>query len=180
VRGRPRKPTAQLDELGAFDHDPKRAEARKNEPKPNGPVGDPPDYFTPEQRAIWFELIDLTAPGVLAKSDRITVELASRLTHKMRVVPGRMQRWLKRLGFVLADMDMDPLDVAALQEDISAAIGCTSQELSLLATTLTRMGMTPADRSRVQSESPDPAEREDPLSKLDAILNGGTSQKSVQ
>jgi hypothetical protein len=177
--GRPRKPTAQLEAIGAFDKDPQRKAARENEPKPNGPIGEPPAYFDDAHRAIWFELIDECAKGVLAKSDRKHLELATRLTAKMRIVPGRMQRWLRSLGDVLIDLGMDPDHVDGLKEDFSAALGCTSQELSLLATTLTRMGMTPADRSKVQGD-PDKPKADDPFAAVAAAIASGRPSKSVQ
>ena len=50
---RPRKPTAALELAGAFEHNPDRGRARENEPVPNGPMGDPPDYFDELHAAQW-------------------------------------------------------------------------------------------------------------------------------
>lgn len=177
-RGRPRTPTDVLDAKGAFKKDPQRKAARQNEPKPNGPVGEPPSYFDDFHRGIWGELIDECPERVLTKADRKHLELATRLTAKMRIVPGRMHRWLKFLGEALLMLGMNPIDVEAMKEDFRAALGCSSQELSLLATTLTRMGMTPADRSRVQAEPENPDD--DPFEQLAAALRGGDTGKSVQ
>ncbi|MDP9039823.1 MAG: hypothetical protein M3O02_11220 [Acidobacteriota bacterium] len=177
--GRPRKPTAVLEATGAFQKDPRRAEARANEPKANGPIGDPPAYFDNVHRAIWFELIDECPSGVLAKSDRKHLELASRLTAKMRIVPGRMQGWLWALGNCMVQMGVNKQEVEDMKDDLRAALGCTSQELSLLATTLTRMGMTPADRSRVHGD-PDKPKDDDPFAALGSLLGPGVTGKPVQ
>ncbi len=51
--GRPPKPTAVLKLNGSLDHDKKRYEKRKNEPKPNGPLGEPSEWLTEEQQELW-------------------------------------------------------------------------------------------------------------------------------
>lgn len=178
MRGRPRKPTGELEAKGAFDKNPQRKAARVNEPKSNGPVGEPPEYFDDNHRKIWFELIEECPKGVLHKSDRKHLELATRLTAKMRIVPGRMQKWLRSLGEMLISMGMEEDKVDWLKEDFRAALGCSSQELSLLAATLTRMGMTPADRSKVQVEPEKPAD--DPFAAIAKTLARGSPAKSVQ
>ena len=110
---RPRKPTGELELNGAFTKDPKRRNARKHEPPPNGPIGDPPNHFDDNQRDIWHEMVDLVPPAVLAKSDRIVLEVIVVLLHKLRegVIRGA--------------------------------------ELNILTSCLARLGLTPADRSRV-------------------------------
>lgn len=50
---RPRKPTAALELSGAFAHNPDRGKARENEPVPNGPMGDPPEYFDELHAEQW-------------------------------------------------------------------------------------------------------------------------------
>ena len=83
-----RVPTSVLALRGAFDKDPKRGRERANEPKPQGPLGAPPEDFlrdTPEMKkhlAAWFELIDIAPPGVLTKSDRQHVKRTAQLMVK--------------------------------------------------------------------------------------------------
>jgi hypothetical protein len=178
MRGRTRKPTAVLEAKGAFEKDPQRKASRTGEPEPNGPIGDPPKYFNAFHRAIWFEIIDECPKGVLARSDRKILELATRLTAKMRNVPARMPKWLKALKEVCEQFGMDPRDISQMENAIHASLGVSSQELTLLATSLTRMGMTPADRSRVQVEPEKP--QEDPLDAIVQALTGGNTTKSVQ
>ena len=113
---RPRKPTADLELSGAFTKDPKRRESRRNEPPPNGPIGEAPNYFDDNQRDLWNEVVELVPPAVLAKSDRIVVELIARLLQKLRE------------GMI------------------------KGAELNILVTCLSRLGLTPADRSRVSAK----------------------------
>ena len=83
--GRPRKPTAILELTGAFKKDPQRAERRIGEPIPVGEIGDPPDCFDDELRAIWFDYVEKQcAPGVAKSSDRGAMEGLCRVTLRCR------------------------------------------------------------------------------------------------
>jgi hypothetical protein len=108
---RPRKPTPLLELTGAFQKDPQRA--RPHEPKPAGPLGDPPVDFDEVLTALWGELVRMVPANVLTVSDRWLVELACRT---MRDV---------KQGKALAS------------------------EKNLLLACLSRMGLTPADRSKI-------------------------------
>ena len=172
MAGRPRKPTAVLEASGAFEKDPQRRDARANEPASNGPIGNPPDYFDENHRDVWFELADMAPDGVLAKSDRLHLEVAVRLTVKMRLAPAKMPKWLSYLGKALTTLGMSPLDIDEMKNAFRAALGINGQELALLGATLTRMGMTPADRSRVHGEKPKD-NKPDPLAAaLEALARG--------
>jgi len=46
-------PTAILARRGSW-----RAKLRKNEPNPSGPVGDPPDWLSPEAKEIWEVIVE--------------------------------------------------------------------------------------------------------------------------
>jgi len=110
---RPRKPTALLELTGAFAKDPQRR--RPDEPKPNGPLGQPPPAFDnePGLTAIWHELAAMVPANVLATSDHWLVELACRTMQKVR-------------------------------KDTALA-----SERNLLLSCLSRMGLTPSDRSKI-------------------------------
>lgn len=71
---RPRKPTAALELSGAFEHDPKRKQARANEPVPTGPLGDPPPYFD-EVHANQWQLMAAQAHW-LTSADAFMFEVA--------------------------------------------------------------------------------------------------------
>lgn len=108
---RPRKPTVTLELAGAFQKDPQRK--RENEPKPAGPLGEPPVDFDDVLHALWEELVSMVPAGVLTVSDRWLVELACRTMFAVKQ------------GHALA------------------------AEKNLLLSCLSRMGLTPADRSKI-------------------------------
>lgn len=116
---RPRKPTKILELNGAFKNHPKRGRARANEPVPNGPLGEAPSYLRGREKALWSELASIVPSGVLTIADRWLVEVACGLIYKRR-----------RFG-------------------IGGRDGVTTGELSQLIQCLARMGMTPADRSKI-------------------------------
>jgi hypothetical protein len=134
---RHRTPTSILERNGAFDHDPQRRADREDEPIPAGPLGDPPETFTPEQAHVWDELAGQAPDGVLTSADRILVEIACRLIARLRA--------------------NEPLKAAE-----------TNQIISCLA----RMGLTPADRSRISAKGQRDKEADDTFSRLAATGRG--------
>src|SRR5215471_5589190 len=74
----------------------RRAEA---EPKPVGPLGEPPGYLTHDQLVVWFRLEASAAPGLLTASDRdlfesfvILAEAKERLCRKFNAEAGEILR----------------------------------------------------------------------------------------
>jgi phage terminase small subunit len=128
---RPRTPTKLLEQRGAFKHDPQRKERRQAEPKPTGALGEPPEYFTDELHGIWCEMETNCPVGVLTNADRWLVELACQLMLKFRTI------------------------------GLLPKVGMTGAELSQLVICLSRMGMTPADRSRVGVSSEQTKQQDD-------------------
>jgi hypothetical protein len=118
--GRPRKPTAELERIGAFEKHPERKADRANEPKPEGPIGTPPAEFLIEfpnsgylkstrLLALWNELIELAPPGVLTSADRWHVEIVCRLMEKQRY--GHLKGTeLSQLSMLLGKMGLNPAD----------------------------------------------------------------------
>lgn len=104
-----RKNTAELALVGALDARPGRYADRKNEPKSNGPIGNPPDGFNPTKKKIWSEVIDLIPPGVLQKSDRLIVEVVVMLTYELRTNEINMAG-ITQLRQALATLGMTPAD----------------------------------------------------------------------
>ena len=176
--GRPRKTTSQLEATGAFDHDPSRRAGREHEPPSNGPVGEPPAYFDDFHRAIWFEVLDECHAGVPTKADRKILELIVRLTAKLRTQSAHMPKWLRFLGDICGEYGMETDAIKTMKAAIFAATGMTAQEATLLGNLLTRMGMTPADRSKVQVDPGKPAD--DHIDELLRTLGGNAPGKSVQ
>lgn len=114
---RPRTPTSLLVLNGGLAHDKKRYQNRTAEPVPAGDLGPAPKHFDKPLKAIWKELVEQVPPGVLTIADRVILELACRLTLKMRT-----------------------------QE-------FTSSNAAQLVSCLSRLAMTPADRSKTQVDS---------------------------
>jgi hypothetical protein len=118
--GRPRKSTAELERSGSFEKHPERKAARANEPKPDGPLGAPPTCFDPAS---------YTGAKLLA----IWQELVS------QAPPG-----------VLTSADRAHLELACrlyyrIRSNPNAKIG----DFNRLSELLGKMGMNPADRSKV-------------------------------
>lgn len=145
---RNRKTTAQHEASGSFDHDPKRRAARANEPVPSGPLGDPPEYFNEVQRAIWHELVLQVPEGVLTIADRMLVEIYCTLVARHR---GGAK---------------DGEDRPAPPETLKAA------EYNLIISILSRMGLTPADRSRINAPTTKKQAVEDTFAELAAAGRG--------
>jgi hypothetical protein len=106
---RPRKPTATLEETGAFIKNPERKRQRSGEPIPTAPLGDPPAHLGLEERAIWLELSALMPPNVAKNSDRFAVEIIVCLManfRKHRATVGeiaQLSSLLGRMGLTASD-----------------------------------------------------------------------------
>ena len=95
MRGRPPKPTKVLELSGAFAKNPARRRARAAlEIVPDGELGAPPAEWIQrgkfsqeaiELLAIWYEVLDqLPRVDLLTSADRLFLEMACRLTYKIR------------------------------------------------------------------------------------------------
>jgi hypothetical protein len=74
---RPRKPTAVLELKGSFKKNPARGAERKNEPKPDGEIGEPPVLLGADEQELWRELA--LVGSWLTAGDRLILEIACRL-----------------------------------------------------------------------------------------------------
>lgn len=78
---KPRTPSAALEARGSFAKDP----ARAREDFQSGAFDkSPPGYFDAFQCEVWSEIVSLLPPQVLQATDRLAVELASRLIARFR------------------------------------------------------------------------------------------------
>jgi hypothetical protein len=117
--GRNRKPTAQHELNGTYDVHPERRAARALEPKPIGPLGEPPKCFTVEggcsqytsERliALWHEMAAEMPPGVGTVSDRKLLEIACRLMLKIRT-SGAKSGDYSEMDKLLGKLAMTPAD----------------------------------------------------------------------
>ncbi len=76
---KPRTPTNILEAKGAFDRHPDRRRERENEPQVTEPIGDPPEFRTPEELQAWIDIVTWCPKGVLFQPDRIAVERMARI-----------------------------------------------------------------------------------------------------
>ena len=173
--GRSRKPTAVLDATGAFAKNPQRKAARENEPEPNGPIGDAPDYFNQTELSIWDEYVDEAPAGVLTKGDRKTLELAVRLTAKARFERAATGKWIRCLARAMESVGASEDDIDEMKETFESMVGTTAAESGLLLNCLRSMGLTPADRSKVNVGKPE-KKQDDPLARVLSQLGGPTAK----
>jgi hypothetical protein len=82
-----------------------------------GPLGEPPSQMANIEKAIWHEIAANAGEGWLTASDRLLVELACRLTRRLR--------------------------------NPKAAI--LNSEMNTLANILSKLGMSPTDRTKVDA-----------------------------
>jgi hypothetical protein len=103
---RPKTPQAVARITGANIKDPKRYADRADPVLPG--VGTAPARLSPEQRATWADLVS-DLPW-LRRSDRTLLELACRLTTRMRTDPEMGIAALTQLRMCLSAMGGTPVD----------------------------------------------------------------------
>lgn len=112
---RPRTPSNVLELRGAYRHEPGR---RRSEPPSNGALGSPPERLSELEGLAWAELAAQAIPGVLARSDRLCVEMASRLLAELwdlgREFPVAR---LRQLHVLLGLFGMSPADRSKIRVD---------------------------------------------------------------
>lgn len=114
---RPRKPTAVLELVGAFKHNPDRAAARANEPKPKKTViktGAP--WMTLEQEKCYKEILRRAHPGVCMEPDTNHVQVVACLMAEFQAGPDDMPApRVAALLAGLAKLGMNPSDRSRVQ-----------------------------------------------------------------
>jgi hypothetical protein len=119
--GRPRKPTDELDRRGAFDKNPKRGRERANEPVVNDELGDPPADFLNAKSP--------TSLGLLACwNDVVAAAKEVKLNRGDRI-----------------HVEMTARQLYKCRRD-----GAKAGDFGQLDRYLGKLGLNPADRSRVQ------------------------------
>ena len=105
--GTVRKPVEILELKGAYKKDPQRR--RPPSPKSAKAIGDPPDHLDEAEKTIWFEIIGISAPGVLVSSDRLVLARLCQLERKVRERTARDTETGQHLK-VLALLGLTPAD----------------------------------------------------------------------
>ena len=80
----PRKPDNVLDISGARKRNKKRYANRGAHATDSRAIGRAPAHLDANQKAAWRELVNSAAPGVLKKSDRLSIEVAARVLAEIR------------------------------------------------------------------------------------------------
>ncbi len=82
---------------------------RKDAPPTTGVIGPPPKSLSAAEKKIWKELVSTIPAGVAGESDRISVEIASRLLHQFRTNGHTMQSSrISLLMGMLSRLGLDP------------------------------------------------------------------------
>jgi phage terminase small subunit len=106
---KPRTPSAVLEARGAFAKDP----ARRREDFQAGEFErEAPAYFNEGQRQVWDEIVDLLPAEVLQSTDRMAVELTSRLIARFRDLEDDKvtMAQVAQIRTALASLGMTPAD----------------------------------------------------------------------
>ena len=118
--GNPRKPQALRELHGTAKDHPGRQ--NQNQPEVTRGIGPAPDHFTELQSDTWDYLVSVMFAGVLAESDRPTMEMMSILFYRFR---------------------------HGDYEENSVCPALNGVELSRLDSLMGRYGMTPSDRTKI-------------------------------
>jgi hypothetical protein len=106
---RPRLSYDQAKARGADQVNAGRFADRKNAPPTQGVIGLPPKSLTAAEKKVWKELAIAIPDGVAGESDRIAVEIASRLLHQFRTNAHTMQSSrISLLMNMLSRLGLDP------------------------------------------------------------------------
>ena len=102
-----RKPTAT--HLKIVTGNPGKRALNKNEPTPAGELAGPPADWTPEQKALWWEVVNAAPAGVLTGSDCFLVEIAVRNLANLRAAgPDMTAAQSAEMRRCLGEMGMTP------------------------------------------------------------------------
>ena len=104
---RPRKPTAHLELVGAFERNPNRT--RDEEPQSDEPVKMPHD-LSDAGRHAWEFLCECAVPGVLTKMDSSYLALASEALGAVWSNEKATIADMHKVGMMLGKMGMTPSD----------------------------------------------------------------------
>ena len=124
--GRNRKPKALAELDGTFEKHPERRAAYEQEPKPAGPLGEPPRGFDPESYTgsrlleIWNEIVAGAPAGILSNADRMHVEMTCRAIFRIRYREPKASDFNTVREF-LGKMAMNPADRPKIQVGVGAS-----------------------------------------------------------
>ncbi len=95
---------------GATAKNPQRFRDRQAAAKPTAELGKAPKHLSPDEKKAWKEIASIIPPGVLANTDRIALEIGSRLLVKFRSGELAKASEVSCLLSLLARFGMTPAD----------------------------------------------------------------------
>jgi len=104
---RPRKPTAQLELVGAFDKNPQRT--RNSEPMCDEEVIQPPVELDEDALVAWNFLVECSVPGILTRLDSTYLALVAKAVAKAWQPDAKIDEMYKA-GNMLGKLGMTPSD----------------------------------------------------------------------
>lgn len=107
-----RKPKAT--HLKVVTGNPGKRAINRDEPEAAGDLSGPPHGWTPEQKALWWEIVNAAPSGVLTESDRFLVELAVRNLAQVRANPEMTAAQSAEMRRCLGEMGMTPSERSRL------------------------------------------------------------------
>lgn len=105
----PTKNLKELKQTGTFQKHPGRYQARVAALEGFTPLGGPPAHLDEREQAAWDEIREKAAPGTLAQSDFVLVELAAKLLVKSRHDANFSPTDTRVLQSIANDLGMSPL-----------------------------------------------------------------------
>lgn len=108
MAGRPKKPTAHLELVGAFKKDPQRKRAA--EPQCDEPPIMPRGILTKPGRRAWRFLVKTAVPGVLTQMDSAYLAVTANALGAVWDDPAATITDLKQVGIMLGKLGMTPSD----------------------------------------------------------------------
>lgn len=85
-----------------------------DDPDVAGDLSGPPSNWTPEQKALWWEIVNVAPDGVLTESDRFLVELAVRNLAQVRAGADLTAAQSAEMRRCLGEMGMTPSERSRL------------------------------------------------------------------
>lgn len=79
-------------------------------PLPKGPIGKAPRHLSADEQKVWREITSGAPEGVLGSCDAISVEIAVRLTNRMRTGKFDKQSDFTTLFNILSKLGLNPSD----------------------------------------------------------------------
>lgn len=136
---RKRKPTKILQFTGAFDKNPKRAEARKHEPKLPPGIGEMPEWLDTHGQEEWRRVVpDLDSSGVTSRVEASALGCYCQAVSRLR----KAEAEIFRDGITI-------MTESGLKKH--PAVNIARESMAVIRAFAAEFGMTPASRSKVSA-----------------------------